>query len=366
MPLAASQRLLREMAEWEPSKGVLSVCVDVDPADRGEGWRIALRERLADAVDRAEAAGRREVEDAAKRVLERFPANERHREGRTHLGFVEVAGDGRQVWHGVQMRLVEKAEVSFGPRPRLVPLARLLDAGAPAGAAVVSSERVRVLEWALGKTEELDDFELELYSRDWRERKAPVRNPQAGGTGTTAAGRDQFGQRLEHNRERFLHQAGELIASRHADRGWRHLVVFGNSGSVGALRAGLGPQADSSRQVHADLIGAGVGEIAERLAAEIDHLSQTRAEALIARIEDAVGAEPRAALGPDEVLAALEQGRARHVVFDERNLGTRDGTPVGELIVARAAMTDAEITPVSGLAAEALAKRDGAAALLRY
>jgi hypothetical protein len=367
MPLAASQRLLRELAEWRPPEGVLSVCLDVDPADRGEGWRIALRERLGEAVSAGDGA-RAARERAAERVLERFPANAPHGEGRTQLGFVEVGGDGRELWHGIQLRLLDGAEVSVGPRPRLVPLARVLEAGAPTGAAVVSSERVRVLEWTLGRTEELDDLELEIYSLDWRERKSPQRSPGPGtGTGTSAAGRDQYGQRLDHNRERFLHQAGELIASRHGDREWRHLVVFGNSGGMGALRAGLGPRAELAEEVHADLIGASVGKIGERLSAEVEHLTQSRAEALIARIENAVGAEPAAALGPDEVLQALEQGRARHVVFDERRgLGEREGIPVGELIVAGAAMTDAEVTPVSGLAAEALAKREGAAALLRY
>jgi hypothetical protein len=136
---------------------------------------------------------------------------------------------------------------------------------------------------------------------------------------------------------------------------------------MAALRAGLAPQADADLEVHADLIGAGIGEIGERLATEIEHLGQARAESLVARIEDAIGADPPAALGPDEVLAALAEGRARHVVFDVRGtLGTRDGTPIEEQIVARAAMTDAEATPVTGLAAEALAKRDGVAALLRY
>ncbi|MGH2953176.1 MAG: VLRF1 family aeRF1-type release factor [Solirubrobacterales bacterium] len=367
MPLAASQRLLRELAEWRPPQGVLSVCLDVDPADRGEGWRIALRERVRDAVSGAGGGDRDALEQAGRRVLERFPANAPHGEGRTQLGFVGVGAEGRDLWHGIQLRLVDGAEVTFGARPRLVPLARLLRVGARAGAVVAASERVRVLEWALGRTEQLDDLELELYSLDWRERKSPRRNPQAGGTGTSAAGRDQYGQRLEHNRERFLREAGELIAGRHGERDWAHLIVFGNSGSAGALRAGLGPRAQRAREVHADLIGAGVGEIGERITTEIAHLNAEREVALVARIEDAVGAEPSAALGPDEVLRVLEQGRARHAVFDHaRDLGVRDGVPVGELIVGGAALTDAEATPVGGEAADALAKREGAAALLRY
>ena len=35
--------LLREVAEWRPAGGVVSAYVAIDPADRGEGWRIELK-----------------------------------------------------------------------------------------------------------------------------------------------------------------------------------------------------------------------------------------------------------------------------------------------------------------------------------
>ena len=103
---------------------------------------------------------------------------------------------------------------------------RLLEQGSPVGAAALSLERVHTFEWALGEITELDGWELEITSLDWRERKAPARNA-AGGTGASASGRDQYNERLDHNRERFLKQAGALFASRHADRDWRALVVIG-------------------------------------------------------------------------------------------------------------------------------------------
>lgn len=368
MPHRASQRLLRELAEWRPEAGVISVYLDIDPADRGEGWRITLRERLSDAVRGADGRERRAaVEAAAARVLERFPQDSPHPEGRVQIGFVEVGGPRREVWRGVQMPLDGDADVTFGPSPRLIPLARMLEAGAPVGVLVVASEAVRVLEWAMGRIEELDTYEIEMFSRDWRERKSPRRDPAAAGTGTTAAGRDQFGQRLEHNRERFLKEAGEMIASRHGEREWRELLVFGESDYPDALIRGLGGHRDRAREAHGDLIRASATEVRGRVAEALAERRRERERDLVRQVEDAVGGEPGAALGPEEVLGALEQGRARHVVFDAgRDFGALDGTPVGELLIANAVRTSAEVTPLSGEAAEALARRDGAAALLRY
>ena len=62
-------RLLRQLVDWRPAGGVLSVYVDVDPADRSQGWRIALRDRLRElAAATAPHEPRRAFEAAAARV----------------------------------------------------------------------------------------------------------------------------------------------------------------------------------------------------------------------------------------------------------------------------------------------------------
>ena len=231
---------------------------------------------------------------------------------------------------------------------------------------VVSLERVRVLEWAFGRIEELDGWELEITSLDWRERKAPQRNP-ASGTGTTAAGRDQYVQRLDHNRARFLKQAGELIAKRYADHPWRRIIVIGEGDRPQLLAKGLGPKAELAHAVPHDLIGETAAQIGERVAEELEHLNRQREERLVERIEEAIGAEPGAAVGQDEVLRALEMGQAYHVIFDPgHEFEPIDGTPPTEQFIALSLATGAEVTPVEGLAAASLDQRGGVAALLRF
>jgi hypothetical protein len=351
----AAQTLIRELAEWQPRGGVLSAYVAVDHGDRGEGWRIELKNQLAECDDAV-----------AQRVLAHFGEDGPPPPGRTQVGFVELGGSGRELWNGFQLD-GGRTRVVEGPAPVLEPLVRMVDDGWPLGVVVVALESVRVLEWAFGEVSELDGWELEITSLDWHERKAQRVDPAATGTGPSASGRDQYGQRLEHNRERFLKEAGGLVASRYGDRSWRQVVVIGEPDRPALLARGLGVMKDRVHEVHHDLIRARASDIGARVGEELDHLNRLREEALVAKIEEAVSATPSAALGPDEVLRALEQARVHHVIYDAtRDWELKDGLPLGELMIRRALATGADVTPAEGLAAAALKSRDGAAALLRY
>ena len=242
----AGWELIRELGEWRPEGGVVSVYFEIDPADRSNGWRIALKDELA-----------KVPVDAASRVTARFPEGRPLPSGRSQIGFLEARGE-REEWTSVQMPLREVTAV-HAPQPLLTPLLRLLDEGGPFGVVVASLERVRVLEWSVGRIEELDGWELEVTSLDWRERKAPQRDPTRG-TGTSAAGHDQYVERLDHNRERFLKEAGRLIAGRHGDRPWQRLVVIGETDRPQLLAKGLGPMAALVHAVPHDLIGRARGE----------------------------------------------------------------------------------------------------------
>ena len=362
-----SQERLRRLAEWRPEGGVISVYLDVDPADRGEGWRIELQDGLREIAKAAAGGAERDaLERASRRILSRFPQNVPHPHGRVQIGFVEVAGDEREMWWGIQATL-DRSRVLHGPGPHLAPLVRILDRGAPIGVVLTALERARAFEWALGRIAELGTWELEIFSLDWRERKSQQSGPQVGGTGTTAAGRDQYAQRLQSNRDRFLKQLGHLLADRFGDREWRGLMIFGEGELPRHLAAGLRTRWSLIHKVHHDLIRATDAEIERRVEAEVDVLNEQRERALLDRVEEAIGTDSGAALGPTEVLQALEQGRASHVIFDsDREFEPHDGQPTSEAMIALGLSTGASITPVEGEPAARLAQRGGAAALLRY
>jgi hypothetical protein len=370
-------RLLRQLSEWRPPGGVLSVYVDTDPADRGRGWWIALRDRLRElAREVGPHEERRGFEAAAGRVLERFPEDGPPPRGRGHAGFVEVAARPAEIWRSMQAP-PRRLEVVHSPRAYLRPLIEIFDEGPYVGVALVSAERVRLLEWSMGAIRELEDWEIVLWSRDWRERKAE-RSLSGQHEGASASGRDQFGQRLDANRRRFVREVGGTIGEELERRGWRHLIAFGAEQHVEAMASGLAAQARRLHAVPHDLISAPDGDVAARVGTVVQELNRERELAIVRDLSEAIGRGAGAALGPAEVLEALAQGRVRHLIFDadrdyagepleaEAAGDGEDELPAAERMIELAVATSAEITPLEGDPATALAKHGGVAALLRY
>jgi hypothetical protein len=371
---------LAELVRWQPPAGVLSIYLEIDPADRGEGWRIELRNGLAAAIERAEEARlRRALEAAAERVAERLGEGGPRGEGRARVGFVEVAPKpGHEIWRVLHLA-PRRTEIRHAQRPYLRPLLEILDDGAPRGVAVLSAERVRLLEWSLGRIEELEDWDLELLSLDWRERKAQRVSHPARAQWTAASGRDQFAQRLDANRQRFLRHVGELVGERAGRRPWRELLAIGGAEACRHFADGLGKTVELQR-LEGDLIAERPAQIKARVEEVLEDLNRSREMAMVERALAAAHADgAKGALGPQETLEALAQGRVAHLLIDavrdyegaplEEGLAyASDGEqlPLAERLIELALSTSAAITPVEGEAAERLGEHGGVAALLRY
>jgi hypothetical protein len=375
----------KRLLEWTPKGGVLSVCVVIDPGDRGGGWHVALTDELRDVRDRVEADASHDVRVALRgaldHVLERFTEQTKPLEGRGHVGFVEVARKKPQErWYSSQMP-PRRTVAAYGHRPHLRPMVEVVDDGARIGVAAISGDQVRVWDWELGVLSERDAWEI-VTTGDWKERKAQRSSDPARIHGTKSAGRDQHEQRVEAHRERFLNDAGGRTASLAADRGWRDLLVFGENEHVQRFAHALGKS--QHRHVHPkNIVSEPTSRIAERVGALVPELNREREMKLVETAKaSAYSGKERSSLGPQETLEALAQGRVEHLLFDaERDytghgieeglayqgppLGV-DGLPVAELMIERALETDARVTPLEGEPAAALDEHDGVVALLRY
>jgi Bacterial archaeo-eukaryotic release factor family 10 len=379
---------LRELAEWRPDRGLITVCLRIDPADRRESWRSQLRDGLKRLVEGARERDRAlwvATKATAERVLEEFPEARPHQSGRTQIGFVEVAEKkGRERWYSFQLS-ARATEVVLWERPYLGPLVELLDDGAPLGVLAVGAEHVKLWEWSLGECEQITSWEPEFSKRDWRERRAPQSADPGRSQGPSAAGKDQVGQRLDANRERFLHGTGRALGEPMRSRGWRALLAFGSKDQVDTVRHALEPLAAGLEQAEAlhlvaekDIVGEGERQVAERVESALEELNRNRELALIRKVESAAHAEGgHASLGRQETLQALDEGRVAHLLFDPAagfdgvsprpawGIGEERGPEVAEMI-EQALRTSAWVTPVEGKAAEALSAHEGVAALLRY
>ncbi len=375
---APDSRSPAELLDWRPKHGVLSLYIRIDPGDRSEAWRTAVRNGLSEAVrsDGADSHDFREALDAtASRLQRELLDGNRKGEHRGLIGFVEIAaGEGEERWYATQIP-PRRIEVRRGTVASVHQLIELLDDGAPLGVAAISSERVRLLDWRLGRVEQLHDWELEYFAGDWKERKAPRPRDPTHAEGISSSGRDQYDQRLEATRERFAVQAGELARGESRKRGWRQAVAFGDERYARRFSEGFGNETPLV-QVDADLVTASSARIEQLIEETVSRLNRAREAALIERIKEAAYAEGRSSLGIQETLQALGEGRVEHVVYDADreygDLGFQFGTessenlPLVERIAELALSTGAQITPVEGDSAEALGAQEGVAALLRY
>jgi len=356
---------IRVASEWRPTLGVLSVYLGFDPADRGGAWRTQLRNGL-DAVleERKEAEHDQRValRATAKRIIERFEDGDLRPPPRGEVGFVEVSEKpGVEHWWGTSAPPVADACVEYGADPLVAPLVALTCHGADRGVAIVSSERVRLLRCSEGALEELEDWELSITSLDWRERKSQSTNNPARAQGVSSSGHDQFDERLQHNRQRFLGECGKLAARALEEHGLDQVIVFGPAKDVESFDGGFGSaKAKLALGGDGDLISVPTGKLIDVVAEAIARIDGDRDRELIERALGGAKGGSRGSLGLQETREALAEGRVGHLVLDGA-IGEE-----AESLIRAAFSSSAEITVVRNGLAAPLAEAGGVAAILRY
>jgi hypothetical protein len=353
----------REISKWRPELGVLSVYLGFDPADRGGAWRTELRnglDAILDAHKEIDHEPRVALRATAKRVLERFEDGDLRPPPRGEIGFVAVSEkEGAEHWWGTGAPPLTDACVEYAPEPVVAPLIDLCCHGAARGVALVSSERVRLLLCAEGTLDELEDWELSVFSLDWRERKSQSTNNPA--HGVSSSGHDQYGERLEHNRQRFLTECGGLAARALEGNGLDQVVVFGPAKDAESFNAAFGSaKAKPALGGEQDLISVPKGKLGEVVTEAIERLDNERDRAVVERALGEAKGGSRGSVGIQETKEALLEGRVDHLVFDA---AIDDDA---EQMVRAALSGSAQVTIVRDELAEPLAEAEGVAAILRY
>jgi hypothetical protein len=372
------RRFVSALAEWRDPVGVLSVTVGIEPGAARRGtpaWAIAVENDLARLREGASPALGRCLDDASIHLEELFdPVG--GESGRA-LYVTLDAGAFRRL----DLRTPLPSRARVGSVAHVLPLLHALEAGAPTGLVMVSKDQVVVLESELAELRELERIDLEPWVGDWwPEMKGPSRaNPLRGQHSVSQ--RDRYSHRLAAAYDRTRRKASQALAGIAAERQWTLAVLAGDPRTVGvlekAIRQGgvesistLGTNLEGLRTEDAH---ARLAEMRESIVADV---SLQRARAV--RVP-AVGSAR--ACGLESVLLALAEARVASLVIDPERAyegvvdadGTLrvsgNGVPAVELtdsIVARCLDTGAEVHPVHGAAADAVADCGGIAARLRW
>lgn len=375
---------LSQLLGWRPPDGVVTICLGIEHADRGQGWRTDLRDRLRELDKSAHGSSSHEhwkaLERTTERIMQRFPEGGAQPHARCLILVAEVSDEpGFELYAELQVP-PPRSIVVHQPAPVLGPLVELLDDGQATGVLAAAAEEAQLWNWYLGQVEHLGRWR---FNEDIGPR-APGDTKQATGDRQTTprAGSDQGGPHLEELRERFLRAVGEEVAKEAEARGWRELVAFGEKGEIRRLEDDLQSNATLVHGGSQNLAQADDHQVAVRVNELSDNLNHSRKVELCEQAKAAARSQGgTGSLGLQETLDALAEGRVAHLVFDrDRDYSDASVTeqfayarsdgfgqlPVTEQMIEQALQTGAWVTQLAAQTRHALADHEGVAAILRF
>ena len=328
-----------------PGAPVLTVYLPIKPEDSlRQGYEARLMDLLRGPRATLQEGQQKAFETEAGRLLD-FVRNEAFRpSGRTLL--LETSTP-RDVFEAIPLQLDLPGLARFGTQPFFAPLDVALDDYPPVVVAVVDEREARLLLTVLGTTE----FEGRI------EDDVPPRQRQ-GGWAAFKYERD----RAWHVREHLQHVATELDKL-YARVPFKRLLIAATPGTAGGLTDEL------STPIKQTLAGnfraesfAADSAIIERALQLAEEAERKEEQALLAEVRDRASSGGNGAIGRDETLQCLAEGRVQTLVL----AGGLLGTPDADAALVQAWDTSASIEVVRGTADETLLSLGGMGAMLRY
>lgn len=315
---------LRALATESPGRPVLSVYVRTDPRDpantsHAPAWQIELRnglravgERLAGDGDRLQQRSFETLRTRVERGLAELSPSER---GRSVVWFLHA--DGRTSRRLSLQLPVRRDAVVWDDRPFVSPLVDVVDRGAATGVVLVGGDSIRLLQIQTGHIDEPEDSTYELSLGDWRPFKASASaNPARGQQ--TVSHQEHYEARVSKQRGELFETAAAAMAERADGLGWERIIIAAE-GQVAARFHEALPETLRSRVITTLDHNMGHGDLAAIAAIlepplEAAWLERTRR--LVAAARERASAGGAGALGPQETLGALAEGRVNHLVLD--------------------------------------------------
>ncbi|RRS01850.1 VLRF1 family aeRF1-type release factor [Glycomyces terrestris] len=331
MPMDRETQL--KLVHLRDDAGVLSLYVNADPRQEGSTppWRTRLDQglkQLLEAVDNGTRSllGRR-VEEL-KLDIEALV-----RPGSPGIGRALFVALGTGETYSVEMQTPLTDRVALGPRSHIAPMFGAWAEGSPVGVAVVDGKGMRLLDSRFGKCEEVSGLAFELDTEEWRVMKGPaaVRSAYGGRDGFISSNqKDLFDYRVAEHLQKFLSAAHSTLEEHVKEFGWELLFFCGEPELVEAatksLRNGVKAEAVASKLV---LSQKSPAQIQQALAPEMAAARRARDERLAA---DFAEAPPKAAIGSEEVLDALQGGRVDRLLIERDSVWSARTIPEGAVL----------------------------------
>jgi peptide subunit release factor 1 (eRF1) len=337
------ERLAR-LRRLRPGFPILSAYVRVEKGlALHHGHVAALMDLLKDLRGHIDEQARAGFEVEAARVLD-FIRSEYVPSGQTLAIF---SSQKRRLWEILALQLPLKPIARFGTKPYLAPIDAALEDNPRTAVALVNNHEARILTLVLGEIE-----------GEYKVTDAVPGRQRQGGWSAFRYQRD----RERHIATHLVHVVGSLVELDRS-RGFQRLVLGGTKEATEAVATIL-PKSLKSKyggSFRAEQF-RGDDEVVKAALPVIESAERAEEKSLAQKArDDALNGLP-AALGWDETLQCLREGRVHRLLIAEERCGTPQGDEAFELSWDSNAM----IEVIHGEAAAILADNGGVAALLRY
>ena len=335
---------LKALRASSHAQGILTAYLPIDPATAlHHGYVPQLMDALSELRDTAPAKDRERIQEESAAIL----SHVRETYTPQGTGLAVFSCQPAKLLEAFSFQLPMPALARFGPRAFLQPIDALLEDFPATLIALSDHEGARIMSLELG----------EIVVTQRVKTSVPGRQRQGGWSA--------FKYQRDHERhiEEHLKRVAAALAEQDAKHPAEWIVVGGTDETTHALSALL------SEPLRARLAGsfraemfASDADVAER-AREVAEQAERRNERDAAeRLVDLALAGGRAALGIDETLQTLREGRARSLMIADYALRT----PAGEQAVALALNNGIELEVVHDVAEAVLTPYEGFAAALRF
>lgn len=277
------------------------------------GYVIWLKSRAQLIGERISREERKELQAQLKRI-ERYLRTARP----SCRGLAVFAGPA--TWEEIPLQVEVEDELHWG-RPSLTQLLWLMDEHQPSGAVVVDRSEARFFRLWLGEIEEQEKEKFVIDMTQWRD-KSMMLPSHPGVYKTRGSQRDVFQQRLEAQFDRFYRDT--------ADRIWRWsereklmpTLIGGPGEAVERVWKKLpAPCRTRITTLKNDLSDLKLSVMQERMEPEIAQWKRAHELERISELLNLRGGR-RAAVGIDETLQRLQEGKVRELLV-ARGLGGR-------------------------------------------
>ena len=291
---------LQELVDFEcrSEEGkVLSLYLNVDPTQRSKDeYRLALRNLLKDVADEAAP------EDIAR--IERYFDFEYDWQGKG-VALFSCAQEG--FWRAYSLAIPLRNQVFVSHRPYLKPLSDLLDLYDRYGVVIVDREGARIMLFSQGELVDSEGIVGEEVKR--------LKHGGGSAAGRRAGG---AGRREDEVALRNLRDVAELTVRFCEGGRCQRLIIGGTEETVAQFEEMLPKELRD--QVVASIpvdMNAPEQEILNRTLEVIDEVDRREEEKLVREIITAAAKGEEGAIGLDDTLAAVQEGRARALVVAE-------------------------------------------------